>query len=86
MKEELWKQIEGYPNHFVSNMGNVKVSQRRVKTPFKHFRSVPGKMLTPIVNGSKIRFSVSHKNTRKMMRQDELLRKYFPESLTLKTN
>ncbi|MBO5143004.1 MAG: HNH endonuclease [Clostridia bacterium] len=30
MKEEIWKPIEGYENHFVSNYGNIKSKKNKL--------------------------------------------------------
>lgn len=67
-----WYQIKGFPNHRVSNDGQVKVLARRVKTPMKHYRLVPEKLLKPSPNGSKFRYSLSIDNTRKMMTLEQI--------------
>lgn len=74
---EAWKTIKNYPYHEISDRGRVRVKARRVKTPMKHFRLVPAKLLKPSMNGDKVRYSLSINNTRKMVRLDSLMEEYW---------
>ena len=76
---EKWVNIVDFPNHYISNRGRVLVKARRVKTPWRHYRLVPEKILTPMSNGKHMRYGLSHNHRRAMKRVDLLLKEYFPE-------
>lgn len=45
MKKEIWKKIEGYPNYEVSNKGNIRSIDMKVRHPLGGLRRVKGRIL-----------------------------------------